>query len=430
MSAHVGTRSASDGAPRPSQREQAIVYDGNADALLRRRGVVAQLAPQREVIATSSPVALQLLATLAPADTPIFVDLCASDRASLDRPGIRIIERLAHGPATAHVRPIAWSAYLAADVIDAARAAGARGFVTATLRLDVEAEEIAQALSGQSPWPVVAMVTDAWDAWFEHEYRAPWRPWMEPILVRLAETSERRSIAGELVRLAAARSEPNAQARMRDVARIIAGEHSASPIVVAERAEFVLAQLAAYRPLDERPAPAASLQLAAEALRTKPSLALAAGLTALEVDDIEALDELIRAAEASTDRAPGAPPSDKVRAERRWAAGRLAARRGAKVDDVDVAILSILHRLDAALLALDDASRDASPAPRAAAALLAALQLAEHDSAVFPEVLGTASWRGRAIPQLALASDIPDDELRAFTAQVDAWLVAHRRSGA
>jgi CheY-like chemotaxis protein len=415
---------------RMSARPLVIVHDGNADAVIRRRDLVAQVAPDAEVLATRSQVAVQVLATVAPDDTVVLVDLCSADRPSLDRPGVRLIERLAHSPSTEHVRPVAWSAYLGADVVDAARAAGAAAFVTATMRAEVEISELERVLGGDAPWPEAVVPPDAWDTWFARTYGAPWKPWMEPVLVRLAATGERRSIAGDLVERAAARSTTHAKARMREVARLVAGELSAAPIVVAERAQIVLAQLAAYRPLEERPESPISLSQTADILRHQPSMAIAAGLTAIDVQTLIALDDLIRTSDATTTRSVGAPPADKVRAERHWAAGRLAVQAASGVDDINIVITGILRRVDRALAALDDARMDAEVAcaPRAAAALLAAAQVGGGGPTAISERAGRVTWRGRTIEQLACSDDLPDDELRAFTDSVDTWLAA-RRSG-
>ncbi len=224
---------------------------------------------------------------------------------------------------------------------------------------------------------------------------------MEPVLTRLATTGERRSIAADLVARGAARSAPHAASRMREVARLIAGEHSTSPAIVAERAVAALARLAMHAPLTERPAVTLSLSLAASALRAAPSLAIAAGLSGLEVDDLLALDALIRE-QPEAERSVGAPPSDRARAERRWAAGRRAVACGAVRDDIDPMITAILRRVDRALVALDDAQIDAErhPAPRAAAALTAVVQTGGG----LPDAVGTAPDRPPGVAARRLSS--------------------------
>lgn len=404
---------------------RVLVHDGNPDALARRVEAAQRALPDATVLATASATAVQVIAAAAPPDMPVFVDLCASDRLSLDRPGERIIERLAHGPATAHVRPIAWSAYLGADIVAGARVAGAAAFVTATLDRDIEADELRRAAAGESLWPAGAAPTDDWASWFATTYAARWEPWMEPVLVRLATTGERRSVAAELVAAGAARSATHAATRMREVARIIAGEQSNAPTIVAERAALTLARLAQRTPLAERPAVTMSLALAAEALRAAPSLAVAAGLSALEVDDVLALDGLIQG-QPDSGRGVGAPHADRARAERRWAAGRRALEYGAGVDDVDGVIDAILRRVDRALVAIDDAQLDAErhPAPRAAAALSAVVGLGGGAPAGLTQRAGAVTWQGRTPAQLALDRSIDPAELRAFTLAADGWLAA------
>jgi hypothetical protein len=401
-----------------------IVYDSNPDALARRVGALRALDPDGGLIATTSRNAVVVLAQAATVGTPALIDLCITDRPSLDRPGERLIERLARGPATSHVRPIAWSAHVGPDVVESVRRAGGQGFVAATLRREREADELRRSLAGEAVWPTGSSADrweGEWDQWFASAFGGTWQPWMEPILVRLASGDERRSVAADLVGIGAARSENHAAARMREVARLVAGEHSNAPTVVAHRAALVLAQLAARRPLSERPAALSSLAHGADALRAAPSLAVAAGLTAPEVDELLAIDELIRKKRESEPSGAGAPPADRVRTERLWAAGRRAVGHGARVEDVDRVIAGIVARVEGALVALDDAREDADayPAARAATALVALGEagLAGADGAV-------PTWRGRTPAALALADDLPPADLRAFITAADERLAA------
>lgn len=412
-----------------SAAPRTIVFDSNLDALARRVGTLRAVASELPLQATASRNAVVLLAHAAPPSTTVLIDLCVTDRLSLDRPGERLIERLARDPATSHVRPVAWSAHVGADVVASVRRSGAHGFVAATLRREREADELRRTLAGEAVWPDLPADVHDWEDWFAARFGTPWGAWMEPILVRLASGDERRSVAADLVAVGAARSANHAAARMREVARLIAGEHSNAPTVVAQRASVVLAQLAARRPLSERPAVVASLEQGADAVRSEPSLAVAAGLTAVEADEILALDQLIRAKRASEASSAGAPPADRVRAERRWAAGRRALTHGAGVADVDDVIAGILARVDAALIALDDARHDAidHPAPRAGAALAA---LAELGPIPADGLVGSGSaltWRGLGVLELALdATQVPAADLAAFTESVDRRLVESR----
>lgn len=409
---------------------RVLVHDGNPDALARRVDAAQRALPDHSVVGTPSATAILVVGAVSPPETPVFVDLCASDRLSLDRPGERIIERLARSPATSHVRPIAWSAYVGADIVAGAREAGAAAFVTATLDRDAEADELRRAAAGEAVWPAVSAPAGDWAGWFATTYSARWEPWMEPVLVRLATTGERRSVAAELVAAGAARSATHAATRMREVARIIAGEHNASPTIVAQRAAITLARLAQRTPLSERPAVTMSLALAADALRTAPSLAVAAGLSALDVEDLLALDTLIRE-QPEANRGVGAPHADRARAERRWAAGRRALEHGAGVDDIDGVITAILRRTDRALVAIDDAQLDAErhPAARAAAALSAVVQLGGGAPEGLAQRAGAVTWQGRTPAQLALDGGIDPAELRAFTLAADAWLAARALPG-
>ncbi|MBO9533163.1 MAG: hypothetical protein J7513_09345 [Solirubrobacteraceae bacterium] len=403
---------------RPTGAPHAIVFDSNLDALARRVAALRAAVPDCEITATSSRNAVLMLGRAAAPGTTVLADLCVTDRFSLDRPGERLIERLARHPATSHVRPLAWSAHVGPDVVEGVRRAGGVGFVGATLRREREADELRRVIAGETVWPLAPGPED-WEAWFADAYGAPWSAWMEPILVRLAGGGERRSVATELVAVGAARSANHAGARMREVARLVAGEHSNSPTVVADRASVVLARLAARRPLPERPPIQASLEQGAESLRASPSLAVAAGLTAPEVDDLVVLDRLIREQRASQPPAAGAPPADRVRAERQWAAGRLALQHGAHRDDVDEVIAGILTRTDAALVALDDARDDAHthPAAHAAAALVALIE-AEGERRADGDT-GTRTWRGRTPSSLAIDDELSAAELRDFVTAVD-----------
>lgn len=408
-----------DASPGP-----VIVYDSNPDALERRITALVTAVPMVSVIGTVSSNAVMVLATYATPETSVFVDLCTADRVTIDRPGERLIERLTQNPATAHVRPVAWSAHVGPEVVSGARQAGSRGFVTATLRREREAADLKAAIAGDERWPPSPPDEGDWERWFRGNYGAEWEAWMEPMLVRLASSGERRSIATELVAAGAARSANHAAARLRRVARLVAGEHANDPPAVAERAAITLGHLARCRPLAERPMRPASLERAADMLRSSPSIALAAGLSELAVEDVLALEELIRHQRAGQASSAGAPPADRVRAERRWAAGRIAAARGAGRDEVDAVIDGVLARVDRALIALEDAMEDAleHPRPRAAIALMAA----GAGRRVLPAGVAvggiTRTWRGMRPEQLALDESIPEADAQAFVEAVDQLL--------
>ncbi|MDO9355052.1 MAG: hypothetical protein Q7T55_15240, partial [Solirubrobacteraceae bacterium] len=150
-----------------------------------------------------------------------------------------------------------------------------------------------------------------------------------------------------------------------------------------------------------------------------------AGLTTLEVEDITALDRLIRAQRSTEATSPGAPPADKVRAERRWAAGRRALELLEDEQDIDEVIDGILTRVDGALSAIEDAIDDAEahPGPRAAAALLAlqSAGLAGLDDLEVDDD-GALRWRGLDPAELVLCDEDWDDDLRAFADGADRLL--------
>ncbi|MDO9352217.1 MAG: hypothetical protein Q7T55_00890, partial [Solirubrobacteraceae bacterium] len=236
-----------------------VVFDSNIDALTRRAGAVQAAVPSASVVATPSRTGVLILGVVAQPGTTMLLDLCVTDGYSLDRPGERLIQRLVRSPTTSHVRPVAWSAHVGPEVVMSVREAGGAGFVTATLRREREAAELRAVVAGDEVWPRDATGDDRWDAWFLKTYGEAWKPWMEPILVRLAAGMERRSVGADLVAAGAANSVNHAATRMREVARIIAAEHSNSTPAVARRASVVLTLLAARRPLAERPALTASL---------------------------------------------------------------------------------------------------------------------------------------------------------------------------
>lgn len=412
---------------QPDAVRDVVVFDSNIDALSRRVGALEAAVPDVSVTATASRTAVLVLAAAARPSTPVLVDLCVTDGPSLDRPGERLIQRLARTPQTDHVRPIAWSAHVGPEVVAGVRAAGGAGFVTATLRREREADELREVLNGAAVWPQIAPSDDGeWEAWFRATYDAAWAPWMEPILVRLAAGLERRSVAADLVAVGAARSANHAAARMREIARLIAGEHSNSAPAVAKRAAVVLARLAARRPLVERPTEPVSLARGAAALRTSPSLAVAAALTPVEVEDVLTIDTLIRGYRATATPSPGAPHADRVRDERRWAAGRMAVEQsGGGAHGIDEVIAGILTRVDDALASIDDALEDAPvhPAPRAAAALLAlqASTIRTFEDVTFSD--GILRWQGLSPAEVAVDEDHSSAVLRELTAEIDRRLV-------
>lgn len=412
-----------------------IVFDGNPDALERRHAAVAAVDPSIPIVGTASRTAALLLASAAPAGALVLVDLFATDRVSLDRPGERLLRRLARTPETAHVRAMAWSAQLAADVVRGVRTAGARGFIAASVDRDREQAALREALAGRTVWPdsegaTPGRIEAAWQTWFEERFGIAWESWVEPTLARLASGRERSAVAGELVEAGVAKSPGHAAARMRDLAHAVAGEHRNSAVTVAAAASLTLSQIASHRPLGEQPTVAVSLEQGARAARTAPSLLRAAGLTADEIDEIVEIDSLIVAKRSSAGSRVGAPPADSARSERLWAAGRRASMQGAGREQIDEIVAGMLTRLDEALIALDDARQDELYHPEArAAAALSLLRPADGAALAAAGITGVefagteASWSRRRPDQLAVAADLPVEQLRRFTAEADAAIL-------
>jgi DNA-binding NarL/FixJ family response regulator len=403
-----------------------IVHDTNREALGRRVSAVRAAAPHVAVTGVVSRTAAVLLAGAAAAGTVLLIDLMGADRVGLDRPGERLIRRLTRSPSSTGTVVYAWSAHVVPEVVHGVRQAGAHGFVVAALDEQSEREQLLRALDHEALWPLASEAAahdddGRWMQWFEERFGLAWEPWIEPMLVRLAAGEERAAVADELVDLAAARSRNHASARMREVARAVAGEHSNSPAAVAQAAALVLSQIASQRPLVERPTVAVSLEHGASTIRTSPSLIAAAGLTPEEIADILAMDALIRAKRLADSSGAGAPPADRVRSERRWAAGRRAMDYGAGREDVDAVITGILERLEEALVAVDDARRDELYHPEARTA--AGLQLVKPSEAGRVEglavVSGRVMWRGRDPIALATDDGLPVRELRALSGAID-----------
>lgn len=418
--------------PSPVSSPAVIVFDSNLDALQRRVDLVRTFAPEAEVAGLASRNAVVLLAEQLPSESTVLVDLYASDRGALDRPGERLIRRLVQ--IAGGLRIVAWSAQPLPDAVSGARSAGAHAFVTAGRDLDQEREQLEQALNGASIWPADTAGGGEieWQRWFASEYELAWEPWVEAVLVRLASGRERTAVAGELVARSAARSTPHAAARLRAVARAIAREHRNSPPVVADAATLALAQLAAHRPLVERPGRPTSLDQAARILRTSPSIVRASGLTVAELDEVLATAELIERERALSDSGAGAPPADQAWNERRWAAGRRALTLRTPNVPLDHVIEALLAQLDEAIAALEDARQDALYHPEAQAAAALSVLAADPQAAVgaVPEVAlveGELRWRGVAAAELAAANAIPVDALQTFTAAADAF--ASRSAG-
>lgn len=416
---------------------QVLVYDGAQEALRRRVDALREIADPSQVVATSSRAAFLLLAEAAPADSLALVDLLATDRLALDRPGERLIRRLVRNPRTAHVRVFAWSAHPAEDIVASVRVSGATGFVTASLDPAAERTELVDAMRGRPVWPRPESPTGGtapdplpapWADWFERRFDLPWEPWIEPVLVRLV-ADDRTAGVQQLIEQGVARSKSHAGARLRTVSRALAGEHSNTPATVARHASNVLAYIAGHRPLDEQPAVLVSLERGAHAIRTSPSIVHAAGLSADEVEEIVEIDRLIQHKRAAEEVSPGAPPSDKVLLERRWAAGQRAVTLGADRADVDQVIEGVLARLDHALVALDDARQDELYHPEALAAAALAL-VRPIDAERLDEVTvdgGVVRFRGRSVLELAVDQSIPVKDLRALIAAVDEFVLATLR---
>ena len=402
-----------------------IVFDSHWEALQRRLQTIANLAGNAHVVGTTSSTAVSLLAAGVPDGTPVLIDLLDTDRLSLDRPGERLIRRLRRNPATAHVVPIAWSAHRARDVVFGARRAGAAAFVSVSADEALEQAQLRRVLDGEELWPPSATAdasTVAWEAWFAEQFGIPWEAWIEPTLARLASARERSALAPELVELEAAASRAHAATRMRTLARVVAGEHRNSAAAVASAAGIALVQIAAHRPLSERPGSVVSLERGARAIGRSSSLIVAAGLADDETREVFAIDALIRDDRARRPAQRGAPAGDEVRHERRWAAGRRAIERSGGDGPVDELIDGILAQLDEALVAIDDALQDELYHPEARAA--AALQLVESgdvgelDGVTWAD--GAALWRGLTALELAVDRTQDVAELRALTTAVDA----------
>lgn len=410
-----------------------IVFDSNPDALRWRSSRTADIAGPGRVLATTSLSAVMLIAERLPDASVVLVDLLATDRLALDRPGERLIRSLLRNPRTSHVHPVAWSAHTAPDVIDGVRRAGAMGFVQAGADEARERKHLRMALEGEFPWPEVPGVesdaTGELSRWFIREFGVEWEPWIEPALCKLTSGRDRKALAIELLNIGAAGSPGHAATRMRKLARLVAGEHRNSPAAVAAAAQTVLTRIAAHRPLADRPPVSISLELSARLVRTAASLVRAAGLTDDDVAQILEMDALIR---TWRDRRPakrGAPTADEVSEERHWAAGRRALDHEVDASNVDEIINGLLLRLDEVLVALDDARQDELYHPEARAA--AALRLIEEQQVVrVPDdvtlVDSAATWRGMTAGVLALSGDTPVDALQALVATVDELAVPPR----
>lgn len=412
-------------------RPPVIAYDTNRDALTRRVDAIRSVVDaETPVIGVASWTGVLLLAESAPEDTVVFIDLFSTDHVALDRPGERLIGRLARNPATAHVRPVAWSAQTTPDVVGGVHDAGARGFVSSTMDRDAERDQLIRVIAGETVWPDhpdrwMLRAQAGWATWFQEHFDLPWEPWIEPALVRLASGRERSAVVGELVDRGAARSTGHAATRMRQLSRAVVGEHRNSAVAVATGASLALSQIAAHRALAERPAPIVSLEHGARTVQTAPSLVRAAGLTAAEVDEILAIDDLITNKRLSEPAGAGAPGADHVRHERLWAAGRRAATMGAGRDDIDAVAAGILVQLDEALGAVDDARQDElyHPEGRAAAAL-SLLGPADAPLIDGAEPSGAGvRWRGLGPAELALGSDIDVADLHALSEAVDRLVI-------
>ncbi len=405
-----------------------FVYDTNLDALSRRAGLARAAAGAHEVVALSSVTALLLHVGAAGPGSAALVDLYDTDRFSVDRPGERIIARLAR--AEPRTRLVAWTAHISPDVIEGARASGADAVVIAGLDPDAEIAEIAAVIAGSpgalgAPWAAdpAAAGTTPWAEWFERRYGIAWVPWMEPALVRLATTGERAALAEQLSDVGAATSRGRGVARLRDLSQALAGERYRNTALVAREANLVLALIAGERPLQERPQLAASLSHGVAALDREPSLVVAAQLSAIELEDLREQSRLIQATRAADDIGVGARPAGWADAERLHAAGRRAAQLGASVDDVDVVAAGILARTDDALLAIAEAQRDALHAPqaRAAAALMAAHadgRSLRHVDGVTVEG-GAIRWAGRLPLELARGPVGERAKLESLTIELD-----------
>ncbi|MDQ8043142.1 MAG: hypothetical protein AAGC46_00780 [Solirubrobacteraceae bacterium] len=407
-----------------SPARSVIVYDTNRDALARRLRAVGGAAPDSEPIGVSSRTAALLLAQAAPEGSVLLVDLFETDRVSLDRPGQRLIHRLVRTPATSHTRAVAWSAQNTPDVLRGVRSVGAHGFVTVSVDDDREADALRAAIAGEDVWPgdnaAPSKAAMTWGPWFEQRFGLAWKPWMEPILVRLASGRERSAVVPELVDLEAARSVGHAAARLRAVADALAGEHRNSPAFVATMAQTALAQIATHRTLVEQLPPSASLEQGARTLRTSPSLVRAAGITPEEIEEIVAIHTMIEEQRITGKSRPGAPEADRARNERRWAAGRRASALGTGKDEMEGVIDGTLARLDDALTALFDARQDDLYFPEARAA--AALSLLDEAGAGEIEDVtfdGGARWRGLDVSSLALADDLDVTDLQRFATLAD-----------
>jgi hypothetical protein len=266
---------------------------------------------------------------------------------------------------------------------------------------------------------------------------AEWQAWLltacglqaeadtEAILALMAPAGDRSVCADDMVERGLASSRPVAVRRLRDIAKALGGEEHRSPGIVAHEARRALAGLAAARPLQVRPTIELPLLAWASRLNHAPSLAVAAGMTAAEIDALRDLARLM----STVRRDVGAPHGGASRDERDWAAGRRAAELGADAASIAATSAQCLSDAQGAALAVADAAHEAPLAPRAH------LAAAVEALAVLPEAL-RPSWAGRVDPsEWALdaphvddrsAPDrLPDAVVRRLTGEVDRLLAQH-----
>jgi hypothetical protein len=276
-----------------------------------------------------------------------------------------------------------------------------------------------------------ATTIDEWATWLRATWGIVARTHTERTLALLATGLDSADVVDALMRANQFRDRPPAVAYVRRFAKALSGDDFRDPAVVGIAATAALSGLAMVRPLQWRPGHLGiGITAAARLLRAQPSLVSAAGLAFAEASVLLAFDEELARKHSLEQGTVGAPRRDAPREARAFAAGHVAAQRGATKMTVNAAARALLTQASGAAAAIRTASAESFrwPQARLGAGLDALSRLRAPE---FPDwietVDGAATWEGVGAWQLADHHQhaIPPAVCRDLTARIDTLLSRH-----
>lgn len=299
----------------------------------------------------------------------VLVHIEGVDRFRADWAGHRVIARLA----ARDVTTVGWIAAGDRDGVDLARRSGAVGLFApcghdehvAVDRVPEVRAVVRRALRGDAAPAVyacpnrLARETDAdLRRWFSSRYATPWQSWIEAAVAVIVGGGERTEQAEALRQSLSPPTSDHALRRLRQITEALCGEIRGNEVVLRDEALVVLRRVARVRPIEAQPFVIRSMQRAAHLLSDDDTLAIEAGLTPDEVEELIEVATVELDASMRPVRRRGRPEAGAWRVRRDLALGRVAERRGSTAAEKLHELEGLRLRIDATLAAVFDALDD------------------------------------------------------------------------